>query len=297
VRESVESVMAQDIEDFELIVCDDHSTDATWSILQQYGGDGRCRLLRNQTNLGLFPTLNRLVREARSDWVHLWSQDDRMLPHCLRRTREFANAHAQVGMIYSGRYQIDENGRRLPEGPEDSTPELISPLLAARIMFYFGSIAGNIANVTLRRDAFNQIGGFAGHLEVSGDYDYWTRVSERLPIGFQREPLIELRSHRNQFSRQLHSGTQFIRENRAIHDRLFERLPAPERKSALHYRRWVLQVKHFHHAVRCALDGELTVSREILDLLRAETAVLPLAGRWLLSANGRLVTAPNLQAE
>jgi glycosyltransferase involved in cell wall biosynthesis len=141
-RESVESVMTQDSDDFELIVCDDRSTDTTWSMLQQYGGDARCRLLRNETNLGLFPTLNRLVRETRGEWVHLWSQDDRMLPQCLRRTREFANAHPQVGMIYSGRYQIDGTGRRLPEWPEDSTPELISPLLAARIMFYFGSIAG-----------------------------------------------------------------------------------------------------------------------------------------------------------
>jgi len=40
-RESVESVLAQDT-DFELIVCDDHSKDATWSMLQTYAAEARC---------------------------------------------------------------------------------------------------------------------------------------------------------------------------------------------------------------------------------------------------------------
>ena len=200
-------------------------------------------------------------------------------------------------MIYSGRYHIDHAGRRQSEGTVDLTPEVITPLLAARIMFYFGSIAGNIANVTVRKDAFDELRGFREDLKLSGDYEYWIRVSERLPIGFQQEPLIELRTHRGQFSRQRQSGTQFIRENREIHDRLFLRLPAVERARALRYRRWVLQVKHFHHAVRCVLDGELKMSFEVLALLRAETALLPLAARWLLSANGRLATPPSVKAD
>lgn len=71
VRESVESVLSQDTDDFQLIVCDDASTEDTWSIVESYRGP-RCRLLRNEKNRGLFPTLNRLIREARSPWVHLF---------------------------------------------------------------------------------------------------------------------------------------------------------------------------------------------------------------------------------
>jgi hypothetical protein len=265
-------------------------------MLQEYAGP-RCRLLRNEKNQGLFPTLNRLMAEARSRWVHLWSQDDRMLPQCLRRTWEFALEHPQVGMIYSRVRRIDESGRAEREPPPDLTPEVVTPLVAARIMFYFGSIAGNIANVTLRKDAFDRLGGFDESLKVSGDYEYWTRVSELLPIGFQREFLVDLRAHGGQFSRQLQSGTDFIRENREIHDRLFSRLTPDERAHAQRYRRWFVQVKHFHHAVRCALDGEFGASADVLKLLRAETALSSLTARWLLSGNGRLVPMPAIKSD
>jgi glycosyltransferase involved in cell wall biosynthesis len=297
VRESVESVLAQDMADFELIVCDDGSRDGTWTMLQAYAADARCRLYRHEGNRGLFPTLNRLVRAARSRWVHLWSQDDRMLPQCLRRTRAFADAHPEVGMIYSGVHGIDEGGRRLPAGSTDRTPDVVAPLLAARIMFYFGSIAGNIANVTVRKDAFDALGGFREDLVLSGDYEYWTRVSERWPIGFQREPLIELRAHRGQLSRQRRSGAQFIRENREIYDRLLLRLPEAERARARRYRRWVLDVRQFHQAVRCALAGDVRLGLDVIAMLRADTALLPLAARWLLSANGRRPAPPALDTE
>jgi hypothetical protein len=199
-------------------------------------------------------------------------------------------------MIYSGRHHIDEMGRRRAASAPDDTPAIVPPLLAARIMFYFGSIAGNIANVTVRREVWDALGGFREDLAVSGDFEYWTRLSERWPIGFQREPLVELRDHASQLSRQRPAATGFIRENRAILDRLLLRLPEEERPRARRYRRWVLDVRQFHQALRSALAGDVCASVEALALLRAETALVPLALRWLLSANGRLAAAPPLRA-
>lgn len=295
-RESIESVLAQDTDDFELIVCDDGSNDGTREILDEYTGP-RCRIIRNERNLGLFPTLNRLMREATTEWVHLWSQDDRMLPGCLRRTVEFAKAHPDAGMIYSRMYFIDDRGHRFSEGKDDITPEVVSPQLAARIMYYFGSIAGNIANVTLRRDAFEELGGFREDLLVSGDYEFWSRLSEKFPIGFQPELLLELRTHSGQFSRQSRSGPQFIRENREIHDSLYARLTEAERPRARHFREWVVQVNSFHQAAQRAVRGDLKTSAEVLGLLRSESALLPLAARWLLSVNGRRIPRPRLIPE
>jgi glycosyltransferase involved in cell wall biosynthesis len=296
VRESIESVLSQEFPSFELIVCDDASTDATWSILQEYSSE-RCKVVRNTENRGLFPTLNRLMEETRSEWVHLWSQDDRMLPGCLMRTSEFARSHPEVGMIYSGRHHVDEAGARLPDGPTDTTPAIVPPLLAARIMYYFGSIAGNIANVTLRRNVFAQIGPFREDLEVSGDFEYWVRLSESHSIGFQSEPLVELRSHGGQFSRQLSSEKRFIEENREIYDSLLARLPADEMKRAIRHKMWVLQVNTFHHAVRCIIRGNLRTAIQVLNLLRNETRLVPLLARWFFSANGRLMSRPSLLSE
>src|ERR1019366_7115172 len=150
-RESIESVLAQELDDFQLLVCDDGSSDDTWSIAQKHAGR-RCIVMRNDRNQGLFPTLNRLMGEARSEWVHLWSQDDRMLPGCLEKTIRFATKHPDVAMIYCRMHFIDDSGCRLADRKlDDPTPEVVEPLLAAQIMFYFGSISGNIANVSLRK--------------------------------------------------------------------------------------------------------------------------------------------------
>jgi glycosyltransferase involved in cell wall biosynthesis len=293
IGESLESVLSQDEQDFELIVCDDGSTDATPEIVHGCV-DPRVRLIRNGRNRGLFPTLNRLMREARADIVHLWAQDDRMLSHCLSRTLEFAGEHPEVGMIYSAVLAIDARGARILSDREDHTPSVIDSLLAARIMFYYGSIAGNIANVTLRRSALEVVGGFRDDLKVSGDYEMWVRLSESYPLGFVREPLIELRQHPGQFSRRSGSGLQFIREDRAIHDRLLERLPASERRDAVLYRQRLIQVKHFHHAVRCALAGQIGQAAEVVREIRYESPLLPLAWRWLTTVNGRLAPKPRI---
>jgi glycosyltransferase involved in cell wall biosynthesis len=294
VRESIDSILAQDTDDFELIVCDDASTDDTWSIVESYRGP-RCRLLRNEKNQGLFPTLNRLMREAQSPLVHLFSQDDRMRPDCLSRTCDFAAKHPEVAMIYCHTHFIDSAGRRAPESlVTDNTPTIVPSLLAAQIMFYFGSIAGNIANVSLRKTAFEEVGEFREDLEVSGDYEYWTRLSETHLIGFQRERLIELRTHANQFSQQWSSGEKFLSENWEVHRRLLSRLPAGELRQANHFQRWVIDVNAFHYAMRSVLRGESRTALRALRLLSSRTALLPLALRWIISGNGRLIRRPVL---
>src|SRR6185295_15995932 len=98
-QESIESVLAQDYENFELIIWDDLATDRSSEIIDSYQ-DSRIRRFANQTNLGLFKTLNRAIAEARGDWIRLWSQDDQMKPNCLAAESEFIRRQPTVAMIY-----------------------------------------------------------------------------------------------------------------------------------------------------------------------------------------------------
>jgi hypothetical protein len=170
----------------------------------------------------------------------------------------------------------------------------VSPQLAAKIMFYFGSIAGNIANVTLSSSAFDSIGSFREDFAVSGDYEYWVRLSESYPIGFLRERLIELRLHKNQFSQQWSSGLKFIAENDEVYDRLISRLPPSDKEHANHFRKWVIEVNAFHHGVRSLLKGKFTTAFRVMRLLRTRTSLTDVAARWALSVNGRRIKRPEL---
>lgn len=200
-RLAVESVLNQSYTSFEFYIVDDCSTDGSWKYLSGLT-DSRIKLFRNEINRGLFYNLNFLIRSTDSPIIKLWSQDDIMYPACLERVVAFHRKYPQVGFSYTGRDYIDENGELIKKNFEDSTPELVLPEMHANIAFHTGSIAGNIANVAISRRILNEVGLFREDMKICGDFDMWVRLAEHHPVGFIREPLIQLRDHKKQFSRQ-----------------------------------------------------------------------------------------------
>lgn len=79
----------------EIVVVDDHSTDDTMSILQDYAeADGRVRVYWNETRLGVVGNFERAISLARGEWIALADQDDVWLPHKLSRLRNEWDGHA-----------------------------------------------------------------------------------------------------------------------------------------------------------------------------------------------------------
>ena len=87
-KEAIDSVLAQDFEDFELIVVDDGSTDNTREILDTYGQD---IIVLQQANKGVSAARNRGIAEAGGQLVAFLDSDDRWLPRKLSRQVDFFN--------------------------------------------------------------------------------------------------------------------------------------------------------------------------------------------------------------
>lgn len=200
-KHAVQSVLRQEFEDFEFIILDDCSTDGSWEYLQAVA-DSRIKLMRNEKNLGLFPNLNFLIRQSSAPLIKLWSQDDVMYPGCINSIIKFHGQHPQIGFSYTGRDFIDEAGTVTHVHSNDATPEIVSKELHAAIACFTGSIAGNIANVTISRLALDECGLFNEQMKISGDFEMWVRLSLKFPIGFISSNLIQLRNHTGQLSRQ-----------------------------------------------------------------------------------------------
>lgn len=198
--ESVQSVLEQTLCDFELLVVDDCSTDRSWEYLRRLE-DPRVRIFRNGSNKGLFYNLNFLVQKTVAPLIKLWAQDDMMYPHCLQAFVGFHQQHPFIGFSYSGRDHMDEDGRVVATKTVDRTPHLVSPEMHARIAFFTGSIAGNIANVCICKEALQKAGPFNEQMQVSADFDMWVRLAKDHPVGFIPESLIKLRDHEQQLSR------------------------------------------------------------------------------------------------
>ena len=199
--QSVGSILHQEFTDFEFLVLDDCSTDGSWEWLQSLK-DERVHLFRNEQNRGLFYNLNFLIKKSKAAVIKIWSQDDVLYPACIGTVVAFHNQHPLIGFSYTARDYIDELGNDLNIEQQDDTPEIVSTSLHARIAFFTGSIAGNIANVTLNKFALDKSGLFNEQMKISGDFDMWVRLAQHYPVGFINKPLVQLRNHKEQLSGQ-----------------------------------------------------------------------------------------------
>lgn len=119
-KKCVESVLAQDFSDFELIAVDDASTDESISILESFH-DPRMRILRHKENRGVCATRYTGTTETRGQWIVPLDSDWALLPGALTKFHKMAlEAPADVGLI-GGLARTDTGEvwpvKRAPEGP------------------------------------------------------------------------------------------------------------------------------------------------------------------------------------
>jgi hypothetical protein len=170
VREAIESILAQSHRDFELLVIDDGSTDATPAILASYD-DRRFRVLRNEENIGLTRTLNRGLGEARADLIARQDADDISFPERLARQVAFLESHPDVVLLGTQFVSHAAWRRRLTnlwmrcETSLGIRWQILfeNPFVHSSVMFRRGVIA-------------EQYGGYDESFRTSQDFELWSRV-------------------------------------------------------------------------------------------------------------------------
>jgi glycosyltransferase involved in cell wall biosynthesis len=112
--EAIRSVLAQGFADFELIICDNASTDRTADIASGFAAaDPRIRYVRNPTNLGAAPNYNRAFALARGRYFKWLAHDDTLLPDYLACTVEAMEARPELVLCNSRVEVIDAGGRHV----------------------------------------------------------------------------------------------------------------------------------------------------------------------------------------
>ena len=194
VETAIESVLGQDYPAFDLLVVDDGSTDGTLEVLARFAAkDPRVRFLRNERNLGIVATRNRLLAEAdsRAKYLAVLDADDVCLAGRLRKQVEFLERHPDHAAVGSQTLVIDEAGRRVGERRyPTSSAELRS------VMTRYNPIAQSA--VMLRRSALEAVGHYDPRFPRCQDYDLWLRLASRFELANLDEPLIEYRVSQTQ---------------------------------------------------------------------------------------------------
>lgn len=176
---AIDSVLAQSYSDFELIIVDDASPDATTDIVANYK-DARIRLLCNQVNLGAEGNWNRALGEASGKYFKLMPQDDLLAPDCLASQVAVFEADEQqrIAFVFGGRDIIDPNGRLLMRRAAFGSQrrELAATDLILACVRAGTNLIGEPGNVLMRRELTQRIGAFDGTYGYMIDLDYWFRA-------------------------------------------------------------------------------------------------------------------------
>ena len=184
---ALESIFAQTFRDFELLVIDDGSTDATPEILRAVR-DPRLRVVTHPQNLGLVPTLNEGLALARGALIARQDHDDRSHPERLRKQVDYLRAHPDCALVGTEAWQTNEAGRVAFRLLRPRTAESIRWYLCFDNAFIHSSV---LFRRSIVRDEF---GGYSRSLH-SEDYALWSRVARAHPTANLTEPLLHFREH------------------------------------------------------------------------------------------------------
>jgi hypothetical protein len=185
VGNAVRSVLAQAFTDFELLVIDDGSADASAEVVQSFS-DPRIRFVRNERNLGLTPTLNRGLSLARGELVARQDADDISEPDRLARQVAFLDAHADIALVGSWYRKIDADGR--------ITAERRLPVRDAELRWAMLSYCPIVhSTATFRRYAVMALGGYDERFAYAQDFDLWSRVARHHRMANVPESLVRYR--------------------------------------------------------------------------------------------------------
>lgn len=183
IRKSLESVLNQTFDDFEIIVFDDGSTDDTEKVVKQFT-DERIRCLRHEQNRGAAAARNTGIRAARGDYIAFLDSDDEWLPHKLaKQLTALQSAPASVGASCTASYHIF--GQRVKK----HVPVLSGTWLRTLL---WGCDLNPGATLLVSRRVLDDVGLLDETLPRYEDWDWLIRCVKKYDLLLLEQPLARV---------------------------------------------------------------------------------------------------------
>jgi glycosyltransferase involved in cell wall biosynthesis len=192
--EAIESVLGQTFRDFELVIINDGSQDASLAIAASYR-DSRVRVIDNATNLGIGASLNRGLSVSRGEYVAIIDGDDVAFPSWLDTAVAHLDADAETGFVAGRGVPIDSRGRtmRLVRWwhPESHLP--IEKLAIAWHGIFDSPF--NHSTAVFRLAAVRSVGGYSEAHPVEADAELAARLERTHRLTNLPHPFFARRIH------------------------------------------------------------------------------------------------------
>lgn len=210
-RESIESVIAQTYQAWELLIMDDCSTDGSAEIAKEYEAkDSRIHYYRNEQNLRLPRNLNRGFSLAKGDYLTWTSDDNRYKPQAIEKMHA-ALVSADAQFVFASCRIIDGDDKEVEYimVSESSKKRLVGMNPVGACFLY-------------TRKAYETVGEYDPEVALVEDFDYWQRVYTRFGAVTLEEILYEYRWHDGALTSTMRKDTF----NRTLEKTLLKNRPA-----------------------------------------------------------------------
>ena len=194
VSRAIASVRAQSIQEIQVIVVDDGSTDDTPGVLARID-DPRLGIIRHDTNRGISHARNTAIAAATGEWIAFLDDDNEWLPDYLERQLGLAASHPRADVVYCRARRLDDRTKR----------EMLVPYRMAEGEVFDDLVSGWIPLMScslFRRATLVELGGLDEALTASEDRDLFMRLAQRAAFAATPDVLV---------TRHEHSGTQLSR--------------------------------------------------------------------------------------
>lgn len=202
---SVNSVLNQTYPDFELIICDDGSTDDTPEVVKNFA-DSRIRYIRHPQNIGRSNNMRSGFENATGEYFIKFDDDDALTPEFLAKTVNILDNHPEVDFVCTSHWVIDANNNRNEEVTreneirwgKDKLKEGVIPDLIIQT-FEYQSL--QVGSTLFRYSALKQVDYMRPEADGCEDFDLLVRLAIAGKVGyFLPELLMEYRFHGKQNS-------------------------------------------------------------------------------------------------
>jgi glycosyltransferase involved in cell wall biosynthesis len=196
IKETIESVLNQTCQDFEIIIIDDGSIDKSAEIIKSF--TDRRILYIYQKNEGVSAARNKGISASKGEYIAFLDHDDLWLPKKLEEQISVLRADSEIGLVYSDCYYVNIEKEMMKRFFEQS-----KPYRGAVFPEFFMSNFIPCLTAVVRKDVFKKVGLFNPGFSISEDYDLFLRIAELFKVEYIDMPLAKYRIHETNFSKNI----------------------------------------------------------------------------------------------
>jgi len=238
VLKAIKSVLGQTFTDFEVLVCDDGSTDNTEEAIKSIN-HGKIRYLK-QENKGPGAARNLGIKHARGEIISFLDSDDLWLSDHLKYVVEFFELYLEAGMVYtnseivfsddSRRQDIDYSYKRIeiPHAEKKKRFWLYDGLV---FDYYLERHMNATPCTSVKREVFDAVGMFNEEMSSAQDMEMWIRIANKFRVGVVKKVTVHILAQKNSISETVstykHNKNHFL-----LHKSILESCDLTEKQKA-----------------------------------------------------------------